>query len=493
MPKPSTDTKKRSSASVDRAFRQLLQVLPAEWKGLMSELGAFVYGNKIRSPEELMRVILLYCGPDLALLELSLVMRLGRVEISAQALDKRLKRCAQFLEWLVKEALGMEPVASVPEGRRYLACDGTELSRRGPHSARLRLHLCIDLLSLGFVQAQLTGVGQGETLKRFKFQAGDVVLGDRAYCRYQSVLYVVHDCGADVLVRWNPSFPVYESRDAEQPMDLQEMLQGKAQRSLTSFPVFIKYSKKSSVKNKRELSGYLHIYKMTKDEAERSQRKLLRNYKRKNRTLNPKNAFLSQFVILFTTVAPLELSTEGAIALYRCRWQIELAFKNLKTLLDIKKLRAHPDSQLARLYIWGKLLYLLLIDRKVRSCFEQDWTSLGSSQRRLTLWRPIKLIKRQLDATLLQSHRWKPQHIASCSEALASAPRLGRPLQTLPAKVLRLAVPSPLAPPQSKAPPHLPATSNILPFPLLPCPPSPKLAHLPCQLFLDFGELNVPA
>jgi hypothetical protein len=496
MPKPSTERAKKSPAGVDRAFRQLLQVLPVQWKCLMVTLGTYVYGNKIRSPEQLLRVILLYCGADLSLLELSLVMRLQGVEISKQGLDKRLNRCGEFLQWLVKEVFEINELPSLPGQRRFLACDGTELSRPGPHSPRLRLHLCIELLSLSFVQMQLTGSKQGETLKRFEFRPGDVVLADRGFCRYQSVMYVALDCKADVLVRWHPAFPVYESRDAEQAMELHEKLQGQAEKSITSLSVWVKYSQKSKRKNKRELQGTLHIYKMTKDEAERSQRTLLKNYKRKNRPLNPTTAFLSQFVILFTTVHTLEISAETAMALYRCRWQIELAIKSLKSLLHIKKLRANPQSRMAEVYIWGKLLYMLLIDKKVRSCFEQDWTGLGSQQRRLTFWAPTKLLKGHVDSVLLQSHRWKPRHIAQCAEALTER-RKGRPLQTLPPALLRLAPPCSLA-----APPSLPCPApepDSKALRLLPPPPArrskprPSTPARPKQLLLKFPKLQCSA
>lgn len=493
MPKPSTKSGKLSSSGADRAFRKLLQVLPPEWKLLMVELKAFVYGNKIRSSEELLRVILLYCGQDLSLMELSLVMRLDNVVISGPGLSKRVNRCADFLEWLVKEAMGWEDLPLLPGGRRFLACDGTELSRPGPHLPRLRLHLCIDLVNLSFVQAQLTSSKQGETLKQFKFQSKDVVLGDRNFCRYKSLMYVKLDCGADVLARWHPSFHVYESSIMEKSLDLSEKLKDLETGSIITVPVCAKYSKLSHEKNKRELNGHLHIYRMTEEEAKRSQRTLFKNYKRKNRSLDPKTRFLSHFVILFTTLSPLELSAEAALALYRCRWQIELAIKSLKSLLNIEKLRANPHSRLAQVYIWGKFLYMLLIDHRVRTCFEQDWTNLGSIQRRCTPWRPTKLIKRQIDSILLRSHRWKPEKIAECAEVFAQKPRKNRPLQTLPAEVLRLAKLPPPSKPQFPASPQCSTASRTLralppptrstrpaQFVLLPSP-------VPQQLLLEFG------
>jgi IS4 transposase len=48
-------------------------------------------------------------------------------------------------------------------------------------------------------------------------------------------------------------------------------------------------------------------------------------------------------------------------ALYRFRWQIELAFKRLKSLLHIDRLPA-KDPNLARAWLHAHLLFALLVD-----------------------------------------------------------------------------------------------------------------------------------
>ncbi len=54
----------RPALEVDNEFTQFLQALPPEWEALMRKLGAFTYAGKISSPQELLRTIFLYCGPD---------------------------------------------------------------------------------------------------------------------------------------------------------------------------------------------------------------------------------------------------------------------------------------------------------------------------------------------------------------------------------------------------------------------------------------------
>jgi len=71
------------------------------------------------------------------------------------------------------------------------------------------------------------------------------------------------------------------------------------------------------------------------------------------------------FQPLFTTVDPKELSAEEVLELYRVRWQIELRFKHLKSLLGLGCLPKY-DAQSCRAWIQAKLLCGLLIERLMR-------------------------------------------------------------------------------------------------------------------------------
>lgn len=62
---------------------------------------------------------------------------------------------------------------------------------------------------------------------------------------------------------------------------------------------------------------------------------------------------------MFTTLEPGLLSAQALLELYKCRWQVEIAIKRLKSLLDIDKLRAKEGCGLAEFWLDGKLLYAL--------------------------------------------------------------------------------------------------------------------------------------
>jgi Transposase DDE domain len=86
----------------------------------------------------------------------------------------------------------------------------------------------------------------------------------------------------------------------------------------------------------------------------------------KKGTPKAKTLYLAGWVLVLTTLAPAVLSAETIMRLYRCRWQVELAIKRWKSVLDVDALRAKARSPLAEVWLHGKLLYALLLERRMR-------------------------------------------------------------------------------------------------------------------------------
>ncbi len=66
-------------------------------------------------------------------------------------------------------------------------------------------------------------------------------------------------------------------------------------------------------------------------------------------------------MLLLTSLPEDEYSAEQVADCYRLRWQIELAFKRLKSLLHLDALRA-KEPELAKAWIFANLLAAFLID-----------------------------------------------------------------------------------------------------------------------------------
>jgi len=111
------------------------------------------------------------------------------------------------------------------------------------------------------------------------------------------------------------------------------------------------------------------------------------------------------------------MSAYIAIATYRLRWQIELAFKRLKSGLRIDALPAH-DTQLARSWLAAYLIVGLLIDEAVAERLAFPPASPATPGAHLSLWRMQKFLRNGLLVAILGDPR-----LARIGQSLAGAAR----------------------------------------------------------------------
>jgi IS4 transposase len=69
--------------------------------------------------------------------------------------------------------------------------------------------------------------------------------------------------------------------------------------------------------------------------------------------------------MIFTTLLDSVLGAAEVLEYYRFRWQIELVFKRLKSILAVGHLPKH-DEQSSRAWLYGKLFVALLTQKLVR-------------------------------------------------------------------------------------------------------------------------------
>ncbi|MBK5963656.1 hypothetical protein CCR95_06040 [Thiocystis minor] len=113
------------------------------------------------------------------------------------------------------------------------------------------------------------------------------------------------------------------------------------------------------------------------------------------------------------------------MALYRCRWQVELAFKRLKTLLDLDALRTPQNSRLGEVWIRGKWLYALVIERRAQRHTTGGFDPLDRP-RRLTPWRRLVIVRQAVDRWILDVQRRRDDRWDACRDVLKERPRRRR-------------------------------------------------------------------
>jgi hypothetical protein len=329
------------------------------------ECGAFQRARRVKSAFDLVRLALMYGPGGLSLRGLAAAAEAdGVAQISDPAVFKRLHKSADFIEALCCDALAFaekavarpepRPDGEAPASRPLRLVDASRLE--GPNGRCWRLHMAYDPRAARILEAKITAMKAGESLRRFCPQPGDIVIADRGYAQPEGLRQAV-EAGADVIVRvtWN-SLKLTDIQG--RPLDWLALL-GRARDCQTlEIPVLVN-------KPRGRFAPFpmrLLVIKKPPEAAEKARGQALRaNQKDQRKRIDPRTLESADFLMLLTSL-PAEAFPIGAVAeLYRVRWQIELAFKRLKSILHIDQLPAKSD-EIARTWLHAHLLLALYAD-----------------------------------------------------------------------------------------------------------------------------------
>jgi hypothetical protein len=405
----------------DTLFEELLQDLPAETVQMAREFKAFVRAKKVKTPAQLLRVVFLYCGVDKPLREVAGTFTALYESITDQAVAERLRACGPWVQAMLRRMLPLSLVGTLPAGFRFVVIDASSIQAPGATGTAHRLHSAMDLLSLPFLEVVVSDVHTGETLKHFTLAPGDVAVADRGYAHCQGMSAAVTQ-GAELIVRLNP-FSVVLGDATGAPLELCAALKRQKTETLRTLAVVLR-----STGGQHEVRGWGHAYRLNAEQANRARHKCRQGHKKG--TPKAESLLLAGWVLVFTTLAPVVLSPQTSMALYRCRWQVEIAIKRWKSVLDVDALRAKANSPLAEVWLHGKLLYALMLERRMRRQLGDSWGRLDQ-ERVGTWWRVWGMLKDEIAPMITGALFWKEDAWVACLKVLAERPRR-RKLQQLP-------------------------------------------------------------
>ena len=343
----------------DEEWEVLAGLLPKGWRGLARETGAIRRARgAVADPDVLLRVLLLHVAGGLSLRSATArAAELGLAEMSDVALLKRLRTSEEWLRTLAARMFTQTRFgtrAGVFAGaRRFRAFDATTIEEPGATGTDWRVHFGISLPDLRCDFYELTDEKGGETFTRFPVAKGDVILGDRGYSHRRGVAHVL-GAGAHVLVRLNStSFPLIDAEGKE--FDLLIHLRGLRGTNSREWPVeFVHKGERHGLR--------LCALRKSKTAAEQAKHKATRAAKKKGKKIRAKTLEAAEYVFVLTSLPFAEADTTQVLELYRARWQIELVFKRMKTLMRLGHLPKYSDES-SRAWIEGKLLTVLLVER----------------------------------------------------------------------------------------------------------------------------------
>lgn len=342
-------------------WESLVGMLPRQFdlEKTLRDSGALLRRRAIRSAETLLRLILVYSLCGLSLRATAAWAQLqGVALVSDVALLKRLRKASAWLGQVLAAKLAerVEALQAQPLAYRLRVVDATTASIPGSRGTDSRVHLGFDLGSLSIDSIEVTGAEAGESYCRFKMQPGDLILADRGYCHRRG-LAAVRQAGADFLVRINwQNLPLEDAQ--HERLDLVRLLEQVQGSEAFEFEVT---TVADTSRNLPALSCRLIVRRRPEEEAEAERQRIRREASRKGRTADPRTLKAGGFFFVLTSVPREVLTAEKTLELYRLRWQIEMAFKRMKGLLDLGNLPM-KDPQLAHAYLCAKLLAALMLE-----------------------------------------------------------------------------------------------------------------------------------
>jgi hypothetical protein len=344
-------------------FDGLLGRLPAglDLDQMARQTKAIERERKLGSGTDLLRLALARGPGGLSLSQTAAwASMLGFAEMSDPAVKKRLDKAVEFLDAVMTCQLAEQaPGAAVRwAGRILRSADGSCFRERGSKTTSWRLHAVYDLGRGGFSHLELTDQYGAEAIERGAPIPGEIRIGDRYFARAPSLHRFRQQSAnqADFIVRvgWNA---LRLTRSDGSDFDLITHL-GTLPAEVAPHEVMLRA--RVGVLDP-PLPLRLIIQRKTPAATEAARTKLRREASRKQKLLDPRSLLAAEFIILATSLPAEGYPAEPVLAVYRLRWQIELAFKRLKSLLRMDRIPTRTERA-SRSWLTAHLILALLCD-----------------------------------------------------------------------------------------------------------------------------------
>jgi hypothetical protein len=330
-----TDESQGLQTVIDLWESEFLPRLPAHCVEQAYALQAFERARQIRSPTDLLRGLFAYVLTSCSWRTVSCwATIIGLAEMSDRAWAKRLNQALPWLQWMLDQLLASPDVASllpeIPCDVRILLIDASTLKQPGGTGDDWRLHLAYDLLRGAMAEVRVTDKHGAESLAPFHLRKNDVVVSDRGY-GYRKNIAAAETAQAKSLFRFSPSTLPLQQEDGT-PLQVITWLkeQGEGTHECQAICQDAKHRYRVRVL----------AQSLPPEQAEKARAKRKEEARRHGRKIQEETLYLAGWLLLVTTLDASVWDSVMTIRLYRARWQIELIFKRMKSILKLGQLRS---------------------------------------------------------------------------------------------------------------------------------------------------------
>jgi hypothetical protein len=125
----------------------------------------------------------------------------------------------------------------------------------------------------------------------------------------------------------------------------------------------------------------LVIRRKDPEQAQAEQKRLLKDAKKRGKQPDPRSLEAAKYILLLTSLPATVFPSTDILAIYRFRWQIELAFKRFKSLAGLDQLPA-KNPELARAWIYARLIVALIAEQITGQVPDSSPSGHGNANRK---------------------------------------------------------------------------------------------------------------
>jgi len=337
---------------------------------LAREHGALKRARRVRDGSQLLQLALGYAGTGHSLRttaawsEPAMGVRLCDVSLLG-----RLREAGDFLAILVRDLLAQTAETIEPStswsGAPIRLVDGSLFNGPGPKGGRHRLHASFDPTRGVFTDIDLTGTHKGESLLRLEIEPGAIAVADRNFAKTHALRQLDAN-GSFYAIRAGLRSVRLMDPVSSQRLTSKDILAALADSQACELAVTMIEAQTSTKSPREPVQARLIILKASEAATRHEQARIKASRRVHKATPTQETQDLAGVVMILTNLPADAWSIAQIAALYKLRWQIELAFKTLKSLFQMRSVPA-KDPRLARTWILANLIIALLASHMAAS------------------------------------------------------------------------------------------------------------------------------
>ena len=325
---------------MQNSFDSVINYIERALSGSLEE-SAKIYGALIRkrgvaSASGLLRGLLIYASSAISIRMLSLcAFALKIADVSDTAWRKRIVASAAWLVFLLNSVLPKPPPQEELSAKKLNVrlIDASDVKAQGDNGMVYRIHMSYNLSAGCMDEIKVTDHHTAESFAHFTIEKDAIYIADAGYGKAKLFSHLVSR-QAHAILRITPNLVRFVDQDGQ----LIEMVNKlDTAKKTMEFNCYMQDGKKA-------IPVRIIASQLPEDKKPDAIRRKMKKAQKDQRKCKPETLVYAQWVILATSLEEDRFTAEEILAIYRCRWQIELLFKRIKQHFKVTRIRASSEK-----------------------------------------------------------------------------------------------------------------------------------------------------